>query len=128
MEKEVRRSKKRSVLGFVRALLLAFVVTAVNVFLLGIVLYKVGLSHGLMLGGSIVIYILSCFMGGFVLGKGGRKKAFLWGLLLGTVYYMVLLLIALLVPRQDTADQWSVAINLGICALSGMTGAMLVKK
>ena len=127
MPKE-KKKKQKSVLGFIRALFLSYLMTACIVVVLGFILYKQGLSHQMMLIGSIAAYVLSCFMGGIVMGKSGRARAFLWGMALGGTYYAVLLLISVLIPNQTSVDQWSILINLGICVLSGMTGAMVAKK
>ena len=114
--------------GFLRALLVSYLVSTLILLLLAFILYKWGLSETVMTAGTIATYVLSGFVGGILLGKSGRSRAFLWGLLLGTVYYMLLLLAALLLPVKETNAGITILINLGICMLSGMTGAMVAKK
>ena len=41
---------------------------------------------------------------------------------------MLLLLAALVLPVQETNSGIAILVNLGICMLAGMTGAMVVKK
>ncbi|MGN0169736.1 MAG: TIGR04086 family membrane protein [Lachnospiraceae bacterium] len=128
MAKERKKKDLRSFGGFLRALLASYLVSTLVLLILAFILYKWGLSENIMMAGTIITYVLSGFVGGVFLGKSGRNRAFLWGLLLGTVYYMLLLLAALLLPVKETNSGITTLINLGICMLAGMTGAMVVKK
>lgn len=128
MTKEQKKKDLRSLWGFLRALLAAYLVSTLVLLILAFILYKWGLSENIMMAGTIITYVLSGFVGGVLLGKSGRNRAFLWGLLLGTIYYMLLLLAALILPVKESNLGLTTMINLGICMLAGMTGAMVVKK
>lgn len=128
MVKIKKRRLEGGVLGFFRALLVTDVITLLILILLAFILYKWGLSETLMRISTLFIYIISCMCGGMLLAKGGKKRAFIWGLLLGTAYYLSLLLIAILLPVKPSTIQVSIVLNLAICALAGMTGAMIVRK
>lgn len=122
------KKKVVGVRGFVCALLASYAVSAVVMVVLALILYKWGLSEKIMAVGTIVTYILSGLAGGILMKKSGRSHSFLWGLLLGAVYYLVLLLLALVLPGREGMADMSVALNLAICMLAGMTGAMLSQK
>lgn len=128
MAKERKRKNLRSLWGFLRALLASYLISTLVLMILAFILYKWGLSETIMMAGTIITYVLSGFVGGVFMGKSGRSRAFLWGLLLGAVYYMLLLLAALVLPVQETNSGIAILVNLGICMLAGMTGAMVVKK
>ena len=128
MAKDRKKKDLRSLWGFLRALLASYLISTLVLLILAFILYKWGLSENVMMAGTIVTYVLSGFVGGVFLGKSGRNRAFLWGMLLGAVYYMLLLLAALVLPVKETNSGITTLINLGICMLAGMTGAMVVKK
>ncbi len=114
--------------GFLRVIIAAFLITGALLLLLAFILYKWEVSETLMTAGTLVIYILSCFVAGLLVGKSGRKRAFLWGALAGTVYYLILLGISLLVTEPEKASAMTILINLAICTASGMTGGMVFRK
>lgn len=114
----------RKVIGFMRVILAAYLVTGVLLLILAFVLYKWQVSEALMTVGTLVIYILSCFVAGLLLGKSGRSRSFAWGLLAGVVYYLILLGISIAMPDNESASGFTIFINAAICAVSGMTGAM----
>lgn len=118
----------RKIFGFLRVMVVAYMITGVLLLLLAFILYKWELSEMVMTAGTLVIYVLSCFFAGVLMGKGGRSRAFAWGMLAGVMYYLILLGIALLVQEQESASATTILINMMICAVSGMTGAMVFRK
>ena len=117
----------KKIWSFLRVLIAAYLVTGLLLLLLALILYKWEVSEALMTGGTIVIYIVSCLFAGILIGKSGRKKAFAWGLLAGATYYLILLCIAILIPQQESASAFTIMMNLGVCAGSGMVGAMVFR-
>ena len=77
----------------IRAQLTAWVVTALLLLLMALLLFKLELNESKVSLGMTAVYVLSCFFGGLAAGKGGKKKKFLWGLLTGAVYFLVLFLL-----------------------------------
>lgn len=128
MVKFKRRKIEGGILGFMRALLVTDIITFLILIVLAFILYKWGLGTTAMRASTLGIYIISCMIGGMLLAKGGKKRAFLWGLLLGGTYYLTLLLIAVLLPTKLAVVEASVVLNLSICMMAGMTGAMIVRK
>ena len=78
-----------------------------------------------MTAGIIVIYVLSTFVGGFILGKLKRVKKFLWGLIMGVLYFVLLFLISFVVYRSFDGNGTNVMTTLLLCAGGGMLGGML---
>ena len=95
MEKKTgtRAGLERKILWMVKALLCAYVVTGIMLLILTVLLYKLGLSEENVNAGIILIYVISTFSGGFVIGKFAKIRKFLWGLLAGVLYFILLLLI-----------------------------------
>lgn len=84
------------------ALAAAVLVTALLLVLLTVLIYNTDIS-GTLSGILIVaIYVLGPFAGAFVLGKMMKKKRFLWGMLLGMVYFAVFVTVSLLTAEEGT--------------------------
>lgn len=93
--------------------------------LLALLLYRLGLSAGMVSAGIIIIYTVSSFLAGFMAGKKIGNRKFLWGLLMGTAYFAVLAIISLLVNHSVKEVAASFATVYVICAGSGMLGGMV---
>lgn len=72
-----------------------------------------------------MVYILSCLLCGFLMGKGFRQKRFFSGLLAGLLYFVVLFLVSLLLNKGIAATTVQLAITMGICVISGILGGVL---
>lgn len=108
-----------------KALLCAYVVTGILLLILALLLYKAGLSEENINAGIILTYVISTFSGGFVIGKLTGMKKFLWGLLLGVVYFVLLLLISFGIYHSLQSDPMSLATTFLLCAGGGMLGGMI---
>lgn len=108
-----------------KILLIMYALTAVLLLLLAILVQRLGLESGTISLGICVIYVISCFIGGFFAGKVQRSKKFVWGILLGLMYLMIMLVITMIVKRGFTADVSDFVINLSLCAGGGMIGGMV---
>ena len=100
-----------------KALLCAYVVTGILLLVLTLLLYKAGLSEENVNAGIILIYVISTFSGGFVIGKLTGTRKFLWGLLLGVIYFVLLLLISLGIYHSLQADVMNLVTMFLLCAL-----------
>lgn len=108
-----------------KALLCAYIVTGILLLVLSLLLYKAGLSEENVNAGIILTYVISTFSGGFVIGKLARVRKFLWGLLLGVVYFVLLLLISLGIYHSLQSDLMNLATTFLLCAGGGMLGGMI---
>lgn len=108
-----------------KALLCAYVVTGILLPVLTLLLYKAGLSEENVNAGIILVYVISTFSGGFVIGKLTGMRKFLWGLLLGVIYFVLLLLISLGIYHSLQADVMNLVTTFLLCAGGGMLGGMI---
>ena len=108
-----------------KALLCAYIVTGILLLVLTLLLYKAGLSEENVNAGIILTYVISTFSGGFVIGKLARVRKFLWGLLLGVVYFVLLLLISLGIYHSLQSDLMNLGTTFLLCAGGGMLGGMI---
>ena len=80
-------------------LLLSYLLTALLLLLLSLLLYRFSLSEKTVTLCITGIYILVTFLAGFLAGKKEGCRKYLFGLLLGGLYFLILLLISLIVTR-----------------------------
>ncbi len=111
-------------ISILKKLLFAYIVTAVMLLILSFALYKLQLQEETVKIGIMVIYAVSCFLAGFIAGKTEVKRQFLWGLLVGILYFLVLLVISLLIKQDFQIVLGKGVTTLLICAGSGMLGGM----
>ena len=122
-EKDVRTGRIPVILG--KCLLAAYLLTGGALLLLALLLYRFQLSGQAVNIGIVVVYTAAAFLAGFFAGKGTGERRFLWGLLAGTLYFVLLALLTLLVNHgfKDFGNHFFT--TLMICAGSGMLGGML---
>ena len=63
---------------------------------MALVLFAFDLGETAVDAGIIIIYVLACFMGGFMAGKIVRKDKYLWGVITGLAYYVLLLTVSVM--------------------------------
>ncbi|MCH5275846.1 MAG: TIGR04086 family membrane protein [Lachnospiraceae bacterium] len=121
MEKSERLERG---LFLLKCLTLAYILTAVLLALLALLVYRFNLSEKLVSLIIIAIYVGTTFFGGWMAGKRLQKRKFLWGLLVGSLYFLVLVVLSLIVNRsfQDVAVNFFTI--LALCAGGGMLGGM----
>lgn len=108
-----------------KCLLFSYLFTALLLLLLAFLLYKLGLTEQIVSIAIIGIYVASTFLAGFIIGKKMQSRKFLWGLLMGCMYFLVLALVSLLVNRSVGALTDSFLTTFILCAGGGMLGGMV---
>lgn len=109
----------------VKSLLFSYILTAALLAVLAFALYKLGLDEKTVSIAIIAIYVAGTFFGGFVMGKKMGSRRFLWGLLMGTVYFLVLAVVSLCVGKGNIEMGSSFFTTLALCAGGGMLGGMV---
>ena len=73
----------------------------------------------------IAVYIIVTFLAGLIAGKRAGKKKYLWGLCMGVLYFVILVIVSMVVNKgpQDVAGNMMTVFFL--CAGSGMLGGMI---
>jgi len=118
--------KKKSIgMTILKSLLVSYIVTGFLLLLLALLLFKMNLSEGKVNIGILVIYILSSFLGGFIVGKSTKTRKFIWGIVLGAAYFTVLTVISLIMNKGLQNDMTHFVTTLIMCVGSGMLGGMI---
>lgn len=105
-----------------KALGVSILVTVLFLLLTAFVMLKSGLSEAIVSKIMIAGYLLAPATGGFILGKKRKVNRFLWGLLIGVIYYFIYFAMAVCTQNVPVTDLLWVAIP--IC-FGGMAGGML---
>ena len=112
-----------------KSLLFMYAVTAIFLVILAFLLYKLNLNEAMVRIGIIVTYIASCFVGGYFMGCKMKQKKFLWGLLSGALYVMLLFVLSFAVKKgigmETMTEPIRILTTILLCAVSGMAGGML---
>ncbi|MCL2052626.1 MAG: TIGR04086 family membrane protein [Lachnospiraceae bacterium] len=108
-----------------KCLLFAYLLTAGLLLLLALLLYRFELSEQIVSIAIIVIYVVVTFLAGFFAGKKMGARKFLWGLLMGAAYFIVLLLVSLAVGKGLSGVTNDFVTVMLLCTGSGMLGGMV---
>lgn len=113
------------VFRMMKALLTAYVLTGGLLLLLALLLYQFQLSESAVNIGILAVYLISCFLAGFLEGKMMGTRKFLWGAAAGLLYFVLLALISLAVNRGfDSGSSHFVTTGI-LCMAGGTLGGML---
>lgn len=125
---KARNVKANPVVMISITLAVMFVVSGILLLLLAWGLYRLDLSEAVVKIGIVAIYIAACFTGGFLIGRWTQDKKYLWGLLSGAVYFLLLFAVSLLLKQGMGEVFWEEPVKifttLVLCTASAMAGGM----
>lgn len=118
-------TKSKTTICICKALILSYLLTAILIFLYALALWKLDLSENVLKGAVIILYIVSSLIGGIYIGKVKKERKYLWGLLTGCLYFLVLFVLTVL--SEGFSGQFGIRFltTLLICGMSGTLGGML---
>lgn len=127
MDKKVNKgqSMEQAAVWLLKSLLCAYIISGILLLLLAFLLYKLNLDEGKVSAGIIMIYVISTFAGGFIIGKLAGVRKFLWGLTCGILYFGLLLLVSIGIYRSLQGNGANVLTTFLLCAGGGMLGGMV---
>lgn len=114
--------------SLIKSLIVSYVITLLILILLSFLLLKLHLSESIISIGITLSYVISCFTGGYIAGRMSSSRRFLYGLLLGAIYFVFLTLISLAINKGVQSDATHFITVMLMCSLSGMLGGMLTNK
>ena len=121
--KEIPNGNEK-IVHILKALLVSYIMTGGFLLLLSLLLYKFSLSESIVSISIIAIYVIASFVAGSLMGSKVENRRFLWGLLMGILYFLVLTVVSLVVNHslKDVATNFFTVLVL--CAAGGMLGGM----
>ncbi|NLG04572.1 MAG: TIGR04086 family membrane protein [Clostridia bacterium] len=108
-----------------KALLVSYLITGILLLILAFLLYQFDLTEEIISIGIIVIYSLTTFIGGFYIGRKKKNKKFLWGLIFGGCYFLLLMIVSLALNHGMPAETDRLFTTSVICICGGTFGGML---
>ncbi|MCC8081670.1 MAG: TIGR04086 family membrane protein [Lachnospiraceae bacterium] len=123
MDRSIKKKSKPLII--LSTLLIMYVITGLALLALALVLLKLQPEESVINIGIMAIYIISCLLGGLIAGKRIKERRFLWGVLTGAVYFLILLAGSFLLNRGISSDTVHVATTLVMCIAAGMIGGMI---
>lgn len=126
MEKnvEIKLSKTPAATLF-KVLLVMYILTGICLVVIAALLYKFELRESVVSIAVIVVYVLIGFFGGFLLGKILKNKKFMWGAVIGALYFLILIIVSLILHKGIESDWMHFATTLVLCVASGTAGGMV---
>lgn len=123
MDKAIRHNTK--IVYLLKGLFFAYIITAFMLLILSLLMLKLNLPTIVTSVGTNLAYIASSLLSGFYVGKKVEQKKFIWGLLMGVIYFVILMLVSLIMNQSSPLPLGNMFTVLVICGLSGMLGGML---
>lgn len=111
--------------AILKSLLFSYAVTGVFLLLLAFLLFQFDLGEKPVAAGILVVYVLSCLLGGFMAGKIMRKDRYLWGVLTGLFYYLLLITVSFVVKGKWDMSLIHAVTTFFLCLGGGTLGGML---
>ena len=108
-----------------KSLLFAYAFTGVLLLLLAFLLFSFDLGENAVLAGIAAVYILSCFMGGFMAGRIMRSQKYLWGILVACFYFLLLLVVSFAAEGKWDMEVGHMVSAFLMCLAGGSIGGML---
>ena len=123
--REMMKKEPVKVVVIIKSLLVAYILTGIMLLILAMMVFKMNLKQGSVEIGILIIYIAAAFAGGFLAGKMGKNKKFIWGLISGAGYVLILLAVSFCVNGGIQGELGSCITTLVMCMGAGMLGGMV---
>ena len=109
----------------IKGLIVSYLVSGAGLLLLALLLLKYQLDERKVSAGILAVYILSGLAGGIYMGKTAERKRYLWGMILGSIYWGILMLLTIFSGAGTGSGVKGAFLTLLICAGSSTLGAMV---
>ena len=80
----------QKIFSLLKALAVSYIITAILLLITAFLMYKLGLGDTVIHLSIIIIHGISVFLGGFLTGKMVKEQKYIWGLMLGVCYVLVI--------------------------------------
>lgn len=118
-------SKSMKVLEVIKSLVVAYVFTGIALAALAFAIYKWNLNETVVNIIILAVYVIASFIGGFITGKRVKERKFIWGMLLGGLYIIIIYGVSIIMSASlDMVSTASVAAAL-LCLAGGTLGGMV---
>ena len=113
------------IVALIKCLIASYLITGVLLMVVAALLYKFSLSENVVEICIIAIYCISSLLAGLFFSKGAASRRFLWGMIAGAAYFLIICGISMVVEQGFTLLSNASITTMFICLGSGMLGGML---
>ena len=121
----MRKRRGEKIMWMLKSLLASYIVTGLLLLGLTFLVYKFELDEQVVVAGIVAIYVVATFMGGYIIGKLTGAKKYIWGMIVGAVYFALLFFISYGVYREFNTNGISSITTAILCIGGGTLGGML---
>ncbi len=123
--RETMKKEPVKVSVIIKSLMAAYVLTGILLLLVALMVFKMNMKQQSVEIAILAVYIVASFAGGFLAGRLGKNKKFLWGMGIGAAYMIILLLVSLCMNGKIEKDMVQCLIRFVLCTGAGMLGGMI---
>lgn len=113
------------VLEVIKSLVAAYIITGIALAILAFVIYKWNVNETVVNIVILAIYVLATFIGGFITGKRVQERKFIWGLVLGACYILIIYGVSMILSASLNMISTASVLAAVLCLAGGMIGGML---
>ena len=114
-----------TIIQFIKVLLISYAASAIVLLVLAFLMFRWDIAEGVVRGGVIFAYVISCFIYGMLVSRQQSGRRYLWGILAGAAYYIVLLIVSMICNRAVFTSIPGILPALFLCLSGGMLGGMV---
>lgn len=116
----------QKIFSLLKALAVSYIITAILLLVTALLMYKLGrLGETAIHLSIIIIHGISVFLGGFLTGKMVKEQKYIWGLMLGVCYVLVIGIVSFIMNGTIHISAGGTLTNVILCLAAGMLGGML---
>ncbi len=108
-----------------RSLIISYILTGTLLLGLALLMYKSSLTTKQVSLGINAIYMVACFVGGFLNAKACGSRRLIWGLVMGLLYFILLFGITLLFYHKISQGMVHFFTVLALCTAGGILGGII---
>ena len=117
--------KRNMIIQLAKGIVLAYILSAAALAVLAFMMYQWDVSDAVVRGGILFAYVLSCFISGMVVSRNHSQRRYLWGLLTGAIYFIILWVVSMIGNREAFTGLSGIFPTLALCLSGGMLGGMM---
>ena len=107
------------------SLLGGYAITFLGILILAFLLLILQITENTVDIGILVIYVVANLTAGFIIGKRIKRRKFLWGMVSGTAYFLILFFLSNMLGQEVGKLGKDLITTLLICVGSGTLGGMI---
>ena len=106
-------------------LLIAFLGSVLLLAIVAMLLFKLQISAGVVSVMMIAVYIAMPLLAGFLMGRKMGEKKFLYGAMMGAIYFLILCIFSMVYQKTGIAVSQNLFTTAALCIGGGTLGGML---